>query len=86
MKGTTEKEKTRINIQIPSNLKARLRKISKRERMNMTTFVRKSIEERLSVLERAEFEAKMKEAYLELAQENLAISEDFKFVEGENLD
>jgi len=86
MKASIEERKTRINIQIPSDLKVRLKKISERERMNVTTFIRKSIEEKLSVMERAEFEAKMKQAYIELAQENLAISEEFKFVDAENLD
>lgn len=86
MKALIKEDKARINIQIPLDLKARLKSISKKQGMNVTTFIRKSIEEKLSTMEKAYLETKMKEAYLELAQENLAISEEFKFVDAENLD
>ena len=86
MKALIKEDRARINIQIPLDLKARLKSISKKQGMNVTTFIRKSIEEKLSTMEKAYLEAKMKEAYLELAQENLAISEEFKFVDAENLD
>ena len=51
----------------------------------VSTLVRESIEEKLEQIEKKIFEEKMKCAYRELAQENLKISEDFKYVDTENL-
>jgi hypothetical protein len=39
----------------------------------------------LDAIEKRIFEEKMKSAYQALAQENLKISEDFKYVDSENL-
>jgi hypothetical protein len=47
--------------------------------------VRESIEEKLNQIEKDVFEEKMKRAYLDLAHENLEISNDFQFVDAENL-
>jgi hypothetical protein len=51
----------------------------------VSTLVRESIEEKLNEIEKRIFEEKMKCAYQALAQENLKISEDFKYVDSENL-
>jgi hypothetical protein len=47
--------------------------------------VRESIEEKLNQIEKDIFEEKMKRAYLDLADENLEISNVFQFVDAENL-
>jgi len=47
--------------------------------------VRKSIEEKLKQIDKKIFEEKMKTAYKELAQKHLNISEDFRYVDAENL-
>jgi len=50
----------------------------------VSTLVRESIEEKIEQIEEKIFEEKMKRAYQELTQENLKISEDFKYVDSEN--
>ena len=47
--------------------------------------VRESIEEKIKQTEKRMFEEEMKQAYLDLAQENLEISKDFEHIDAENL-
>ena len=56
-----------------------------RQGKKVSAFVRESIEEKLIQLERQDFENRMKTAYQDLAEENINISEDFKFSDAENL-
>jgi predicted DNA-binding protein len=85
MLSTTQREKIRINIQIPAEIKDRLFEVSSRQGKKVSAFVRESIEEKLSEIERQVFEEQMKAAYQDLAEENLHIYEDFKFSDAENL-
>jgi predicted DNA-binding protein len=85
MLPTTQREKVRINIQLPSEIKDKLFHASSRQGKKVSAFVRESIEEKLLQLDRQVFEERMKVAYQELAEENLHISEEFKFSDVENL-
>ena len=81
----THREKLRINIQLPAEVKDRLFQASARQGKKVSAFVRESIEEKLHQLDQQVFEERMKAAYQELAEENLRISEDFQFSDAENL-
>jgi len=78
-------KKVRLNVQISSELKNKLIELSAFQGKRVSALVRESIEEKLEGIEKKIFEEKMKCAYQVLAQENLTISEDFKYVDSENL-
>ena len=78
-------KKVRLNVQISSELKIKLTELSAFQGKRISTLVRESIEEKLEDIEKKMFEEKMKRAYQALAQENMKISEDFKYVDSENL-
>ena len=78
-------KKAKLNVQISSELKERLSQVSAFQAKKVSTLVRESIEEKLDRIEKELFEEKMKRAYQELAQENMERSEDFKYVDTENL-
>lgn len=85
MQQNLSSNKTRLNIQISSELKNRLHQLSSKQGKKVSVLVRESIEEKLNQIEKDIFEEKMKRAYLDLADENLEISNDFQFVDAENL-
>ena len=85
MKPELKPKKVRLNVQISSELKMKLTELSAFQGKRVSTLVRESIEEKLEDIEKKIFEEKMKCAYQALAQENLKISEDFKYVDSENL-
>jgi predicted DNA-binding protein len=85
MQPNLQPKKTRLNIQISFELKNKLSKLSAFQGKKVSTLVRESIEEKLEQIDKKIFEEKMKQAYQDLAQENLIISEDFKYVDTENL-
>ncbi|MDP3286569.1 MAG: hypothetical protein Q8M56_19225, partial [Desulfobacterales bacterium] len=73
------------NIQLPAEIKNKLFIASSRQGKKVSAFVRESIEEKLIKLERQDFEKRMKAAYLDLAEESINVSEEFKFSDAENL-
>ncbi|MBU3949569.1 MAG: hypothetical protein KJ826_15300 [Proteobacteria bacterium] len=85
MLPTTQQEKVRINIQLSAEIKEKLFNASSRHGKKVSAFVRESIEEKLIQLDRQDFEKQMKAAYQDLAEENINISEEFKFSDAENL-
>jgi len=85
MQPNLTSKQVRLNIQISPELKHKLAEVSIMEGKKISVLVRESIEENLKRIERKAFEEKMKQAYLDLAQENLDVSEDFKYVDTENL-
>ena len=85
MKHNLQAKKARINVQISSELKSKLSQISAYQGKKISALVRESIEEKVAQIDKQIFEEKMKRAYQELAQENLKTSEDFKYVDTENL-
>ena len=78
-------EKVRLNIQISSELKSKLFQVSALQGKKVSVLVRESIEEKIKQTEKRMFEEEMKQAYLDLAQENLEISKDFEHIDAENL-
>ena len=85
MQPNLQPKKARLNVQISFELKSKLSRVSASQGKKVSTLVRESIEEKLEQIEEKIFEEKMECAYRELAQENLTISEDFKYVDSENL-
>jgi predicted DNA-binding protein len=85
MQPNLQAKKARLNIQISSKLKSRLSKLSTFQGKKVSALVRESIEEKLEQIDKKIFEEKMKQAYQGLSQENLKISDDFKYVDTENL-
>ncbi|MCK4469516.1 MAG: hypothetical protein KAU60_14305 [Desulfobacterales bacterium] len=85
MQPNLQPKKVRLNVQISSELKSKLYQLSAFQGKKVSTLVRESIEETLKQIDKKIFEEKMRCAYQELAQENLKISEDFKYVDTENL-
>ena len=75
----------KLNIQIPVELKEKLIIVSALEGKKISVLVRESIDEKLEKINRRIFEQEMKSAYLDMAQENLQISDDFKYSDSENL-
>lgn len=78
-------QKVRLNVQISSELKIKLTELAVFQGKRVSTLVRESIEEKLERIGKKIFEEKMKCAYQSLARENLKISDDFKYVDSENL-
>ena len=85
MQANLQPKKVRLNVQISSELKSKLSQLSAFQGKKVSTLVRESIEEKVAQIDKKIFEEKMKCAYQELAQENLKISEDFKYIDSENL-
>ena len=85
MQPSLQSKKARLNVQISSELKSRLSQLAAFQGKKVSVLVRESIEEKLEQIDKKIFEEKMSCAYQELAQENLKISEDFKYVDSENL-
>ena len=75
----------RLNLVVPLDLKRKLVKTAAAQGKKVSALVRESIEEKLARTERVLFEEKMCEAYLEMAEENLATVEEFKYADAENL-
>jgi len=85
MQPNLQPKKARLNVQISFELKSKLSRVSASQGKKVSTLVRESIEEKLKKIDQKKFEEKMKCAYQELAQENLKISEDFTYIDTENL-
>lgn len=85
MQVKLQPKKARLNVQISFELKNKLFQLSASQGKKVSTLVRESIEDKLKQIDKKIFEEKMKSAYQDLAQENLQISEDFKYVDAENL-
>ena len=85
MQSGLHAKKSRLNVQISSELKSKLTELSAFQGKKISTIVRESIEEKMDQIEKMIFEEKMRCAYQELAQENLEITEDFKYADSENL-
>jgi hypothetical protein len=81
----THREKVRINVQLSAEIKDKLLEVSTRQKKKVSALIRESIEEKLIRMEKQIFEEQMKGAYQDLAEENLQISDDFRFSDAENL-
>ena len=85
MLSTTNREKVRMTISIPVEIKDKLCQLSNFQRKKMYDFIRETIEEKLRQMDRQNFEVQLKAAYQGLAEENILISNDFKYTDAENL-
>lgn len=85
MHQNLQSKKVRLNIQISSELKNKLSQVSALKGKKVSVLVRESIEKRIEQIDKEIFEEKMKQAYIDLAQENLEISSDFTYVDSENV-
>jgi predicted DNA-binding protein len=74
----------RLQIVVPQELKEKLRRMAAGKGKKISVLVRESLEDKMRQLERQVFEEQMREAYLEMADENLRTSEDFKYSDAEN--
>jgi predicted DNA-binding protein len=75
----------RLQILVPRELKERLRQTAAGKGVKLSTLVRESIEEKIEDWEREVFEGKMRNAYIEMADENISVVEDFRYSDAENL-
>jgi len=75
----------RLQVVLPFELKEKLRRMAVGKGRKISGLVRESIEQKVLELERQLFEEDMRKAYLELAEENLRIVDDFRYSDVENL-
>lgn len=75
----------RLNLIVPLELKRRLIETAAIQGKKVSALVRESIEEKLAGVERKQFEEKMREAYLEMSEENLDTVEEFRYADAENI-
>lgn len=75
----------RLQVVVPAALKEKLRRMAAGKGKKISALVRESIEEKVVQMERQIFEERMRNAYLELAEENLEVTDDFKHSDAENL-
>jgi len=85
MLPTTNREKARMTISISIETQNKLRQLSHFQGKRISDFIRETIEEKLSQMDRQNFEDQMKVAYQELAHENILISNEFQYADSENL-
>jgi hypothetical protein len=71
---------------VPVDLKRKLIKTAAAQGKKVSALVSESIEEKLARTERVLFEEKMRAAYLEMAEENLATVEEFKHADAGSFD
>ena len=85
MRQIKAQQNTRINVQVPLELKEKLDWASTVEGKKRSLLIRESIEQKLEQIETRIFNERLKNAYLELAKENIEISKDFEYSDAENL-
>jgi len=85
MHQNLQSKKARLNIQISSELKNKLSRVSTLKGKKVSVLVRESIEKRIEEIDKEIFEENMKKAYIDLAQENIEFSSDFAYVDSENI-
>ncbi len=85
MRQIKAQQNTRINVQVPLELKEKLDWASTVEGKKRSLLIRESIEQKLEQIETRIFNVRLKNAYLELAKENIEISKDFEYSDAENL-
>ena len=85
MTQTMSAKDVRLQVVLPAELKEKLRRMAAGRGKKISALVRESIEEKVRQMERQIFEERMRDAYVEMAGENLAITEDFTHSDAENL-
>ena len=85
MAQTISAKDVRLQVVLTVELKEKLRRMAAGRGKKISALVRESIEEKVRQMERQIFEESMRDAYVEMAEENLAITEDFTHSDAENL-
>lgn len=85
MSYATRSDSIRLSVLIPRATKDRLTEISSANKTRLSTFVRESIDEKISRMEQEVFEERMRLAYQDMAEENLSLCKEFKHVDAEHL-
>jgi predicted DNA-binding protein len=85
MGANLQAKTARLNVQVSLELKDKLINFSAFQGKRVSTLVREALEEKVAQIDNEIFEKEMKQAYQGLAKENIRISDDFKYVDSENL-
>jgi metal-responsive CopG/Arc/MetJ family transcriptional regulator len=80
-----EVRSVRKNINFPINLLVKVNKLIQRLNVDFSKFVRQATEEYVNNFEKIQLQRELEEGYKAKAKLNLKISEDFKYVDGENI-
>jgi len=75
----------RKNINFPVELLREINCLTKKSKTDFSKFVREATKEYVNNLKKAQLKKELEEGYKAKAKLNLKISEDFKYVDGENI-
>lgn len=79
----SEKKTERKNVYFPADLLKRISEV--KEDTDFSSFIREAAKEKVEQIEREKLKKQLEEGYKAKAKLNKKISEDFKYVDGENL-
>ncbi|NOR22502.1 MAG: hypothetical protein GQ476_07455 [Candidatus Aminicenantes bacterium] len=75
----------RKNINFPVDLLREVNSLTKKSKTDFSKFVREATKEYVNNLKKAQLKKELEEGYKAKAKVNLEISEDFRYVDGENI-
>ncbi len=75
----------RKNINFPEDLLREVSSLTKKSKTDFSKFVREATKEYVNNLKKEQLKKELEEGYKAKAKLNLKISEDFKYVDGENI-
>jgi metal-responsive CopG/Arc/MetJ family transcriptional regulator len=75
----------RKNINFPEDLLREVNSLTKKSKTDFSKFVREATKEYVNNLKKEQLKKELEEGYKAKAKLNLKISEDFKYVDGENI-
>jgi len=75
----------RKNINFPEDLLKEVNSLTKKSKTDFSKFVREATKEYVNTLKKEQLKKELEEGYKAKAKLNLKISEDFKYVDGENI-
>ena len=75
----------RKNINFPEDLLREVNSLTKKSKTDFSKFVREATKEYVNTLKKEQLKKELEEGYKAKAKLNLKISEDFKYVDGENI-
>ena len=75
----------RKNINFPVDLLREINSLTKKSKTDFSKFVREATKEYVNHIKKAQLKKELEEGYKAKAKLNLKISEDFKYVDGENI-
>lgn len=79
----SEKKTERKNVYFPVDLLKRISEV--KEDTDFSSFIREAAKEKVEQIEREKLKKQLEEGYKAKAKLNKKISEDFEYVDGENL-